>query len=142
MTQVPYYCGCPLWELYCCDYHAVRWPCPCPWGVNILRVLAGINGGLLTALQVDTIHRRPQSPWPPHIGTKQADCDVQCVWVGGAAASCWSYYCFVVFSSSLTGTVRLFCSRPMRINIWLCVSIVKVGLGDSDQVLLVLTKVI
>lgn len=89
--------GCPLWELYCCDYHAVRWPCPCPWGVNILLVLAGINGGLLTALQVDTNHRRPQSPWPPHIGTKQADCNVQRVWVGGAAASCWSYYCFGVF---------------------------------------------
>lgn len=39
----------------------------------------------------------------------------------------------LVFSSSLTGTVRLFCSHPMRINIWLCVSIVKVRLGDRGR---------
>lgn len=39
----------------------------------------------------------------------------------------------LAFSSSLTGTVGLFCSHPMRINIWLCVSIVKVRLGDHGR---------
>lgn len=36
----------------------------------------------------------------------------------------------LVFSSSLTGTVRLFCSHPSRINILFYVSIVTVNLDD------------
>lgn len=44
----------------------------------------------------------------------------------------------LVFSSSLTGTARLFCSHPKRISIWLCVGIVKVRLGNhgGDQLVL------
>lgn len=52
------------------------------------------------------------------LGPKQADCSAHSV-IGWLPAV--GHTIVLSFSSTLTGTVRLFCSHRMRLNIWLCV---------------------
>ncbi len=101
-------------------------------GVNIFLVHAGINGGCATVLQVG---HKPQKAIKPMAATLgQNKLTVMCsVTVRVERLPAVGHTIVLSFSPSLTGTVRLFCSHPMRINIWLYVSIVKVRLGDHGR---------
>lgn len=68
-----------------------------------------------------------------HTGPKQDDYNVRSNWVHGEAASCWSHCCCVVFVDPDREQSVYSAAIPQRIDIWLCVSMVKVRRGDRGS---------
>lgn len=72
--------------------------------------------------------RRLQRPWPPAGGGQNKP--VTEFRTRGPVLPAVGHTIVLAFWSSLSRTVRLFRSHPMRINIWLCVSTTKVRFSD------------